>query len=156
MHREYVRVGSTNMRPGIHTDRWSQPVPYWTAGNYGWLKAETWERVERFQKGPDCSDLFVGRPLILQGTPEFETIRRRVQEVLYLNPQRKTIWELNLLKSRPFIQMFPSEWIRFCAFFNESPPNLRRWTWVDAYIRLPWWRLVAWWMTKRRVQPQED
>lgn len=129
-----VRVGPP---PGLRQceGRWGWPTSTWEATGYRWITTGRWGRVQDFQT----------RPTIWNATlSDASTVNHLAAEVdrkLRLNPERTTVWQLDLMDSEDYR-----------AVFGEQ--RLVEWSWFDAHVRRPILVALAAALTRLRYNPE--
>ena len=129
--RPTVRVGP---RPGMRQadDRWGRLVPQWYATSYGLVTERRWAAVQDFQTPvPEPTERYSTLEEAV-ASPSGQEIKRKLE----LNPSGTVVWEMGL--EDPIRR---GEHIRYCAVLGE--PYLVRWSWFDAWVRLPAYVLLA-------------
>jgi hypothetical protein len=129
----------------IHAEgRWGEPEPSWYVTEYGFMARSRWEQVQDFQTPPRGFE--VPKKIASMEEAINSPLGREIKRKLDLNPEKCTIWQMNLLASNG------ADYIRYCAPFGE--PYLVRWSWFDVHVRAPALKCIAWILTKAGYNPE--
>lgn len=121
-------------------DRWGVPVPYWYVTNCGRITRSKWRQVVDFQTWPDI-------PVTMTVPGRREAIRQEIDRKVCLNPERSTIWQLDLQALDD-----PKDRMRVRTVIGQQ--HLVEWTWIDVRVLRPILVAFAGLLTKLRYNPE--
>ncbi len=150
-----IRVGPP-LRLRQLDDRWGRQISLWEAPSSGFVDEDKWARIAEFQApyqpipNEDLPSPYLSMEALLA-----HPYGKMVNAKLMLNPSRSTIWEMDL-----YVTPKSDNWDRIRMVTSLGDPELKRWTWVDTYIRRPALHVAArflnWWNKSLRARDYEE